>query len=251
MKGPVLEAARKIVRRVVDELTRTLARETRTVLWGRATMQRHTRQPTPRGLDFHRTIRANLKNFDIERKRLIVEQLHFYARNTQHLHIPWHIVMAVDCSGSMTDSVIHASVMAGIFHKLPAVQVSLIAFDTSIVDLSDRVDDPMEVLMSVQLGGGTDIASALAYCEKLMESPTRTIVVFVTDFYEGNSPDEVVRAVKRLREAGAMVLGLAALDPEANPDYDRQLAQRCADAGAEVAAMTPMGLATWLSKIIH
>lgn len=111
--------------------------------------------------------------------------------------------------------------------------------------------DPMEVLMSVQLGGGTDIMRALRYCETLVQSPTRTIVILVTDFCEGNSPAGVVRGVKRLREAGVIVLGLAALDAEAQPFYDKQLAQQCADAGAEIAALTPMGLATWLSKIIY
>jgi Mg-chelatase subunit ChlD len=249
MKGPVLETARRVVRKVVDELSKKLAREVRQVLWGRVNRQMHTRHKSGRNLDVQRTIRANLKNFDLDRKQLVVDQLYFYARNSHHL--PWHIIMMVDSSGSMADSVIHSAVMAGIFHGLPTVRVSLVTFDTSIVDLTDRVDDPMELLMNVQLGGGTDITRALQYCESLVQSPTRTIVIMVTDFFEGNSPAGVVRGVKRLREAGVKVLGLAALDADANPFYDRQLAQRCADAGAEIAALTPMGLATWLSKIIY
>ncbi len=249
MKGPVLETARRVVRKVVDELSSTLAREVRQTLWGRANRQRRTRQRSARNLDVQRTIRANLKHFDRERRQLVIDQLFFFARNTHHL--PWHIIMAVDSSGSMADSVIHSAVMAGIFHALPAVKVSLLTFDTSIVDLTDRVDDPLEVLMNVQLGGGTDITRALRYCETLLQSPTRTIVILVTDFCEGNSPAGVVQGVKRLREAGAIVLGLAALDANANPYYDRQLAQQCADAGAEVAALTPLGLAAWLSKIIY
>jgi len=249
MSGPVLDVARRVVRKVVDELVRSLTLAVRPVLWGRAAQQRHTLRPTPGGLDFQRTIRANLKNFNVKRKQIVVDQLHFHARNARCM--PWRIVMVVDCSGSMTDSVIHSAIMAAIFHKLPAVRVNLVAFDTSIIDLSDRVDDPLEVLMSVQLGGGTDIARALAYCERLVETPARTIVVLVTDFFEGNSPALVVSSVTRLREAGAIVLGLAALDPEANPNYDRQLAQRCADAGAEIAALTPLGLTQWLSKVIY
>lgn len=249
MKGPVLETARKVVRKVVEELSKTMAREVRQVLWGRMNRQRHTRQQSARNLDIQRTIRTNLKHFDRERQQLVIDRLFFFARNTHHL--PWHIIMAVDSSGSMADSVIHSAVMAGIFHGLPTLKVSLLTFDTSIVDLTDHVDDPMEVLMSVQLGGGTDIMRALRYCETLVQSPTRTIVILVTDFCEGNSPAGVVRGVKRLREAGVIVLGLAALDAEAQPFYDKQLAQQCADAGAEIAALTPMGLATWLSKIIY
>ena len=249
MKGPVLETARRVVRKVIEELSKTLAREVRQVLWGRLNRLRHTQQQSARNLDVQRTIRANLKHFDRERKQLVIDRLFFFARNTHHL--PWHIIMAVDSSGSMAGSVIHSAVMAGIFHGLPAVRVSLVTFDTSIVDFTDRVDDPMEVLMNVQLGGGTDITRALCYCETLVQSPTRTILVLVTDFCEGNSPAGVVRGVKRLRESGVIVLGLAALDADANPRYDRGLAQQCADAGAEIAALTPLGLAKWLSKIIY
>ena len=186
MQGPVLETARQVVRKIIDELIKTLAREVRQALWGRVNRQRRTRRQSARNLDVQRTIRTNLKHFDRERKQLVIDQLFFFTRNTHHL--PWHIIMAVDSSGSMADSVIHSAVMAGIFHGLPAVRVSLVTFDTSIVDLTDRVDDPMEVLMNVQLGGGTDITRALRYCETLVQSPTRTIVILVTDFFEGNSP---------------------------------------------------------------
>ena len=201
-----------------------------------------------RNLDWHRTIRANLKNYDRERKRLIVESLHFWSR-VEH-HIPWHIIMAVDCSGSMMDSVIHSAVMAGIFKGLPAVRVSLIAFDTAVVDLTEHADDPTEVLMSVQLGGGTNIAGALGYCETLVVSPTRTILVLVTDFYEGGPPDRLIAAVKRLREAGVRVLGLAALDADADPAYDKNMAEQCVAVGAEVAALTPRRLAEWMALVI-
>jgi Mg-chelatase subunit ChlD len=158
--------------------------------------------------------------------------------------------MAVDCSGSMTDSVIHSAVMAGIFKGLPSLRISLLAFDTAIVDLSDEVDDPTEILMSVQLGGGTNICGALEHCESLVRSPTRTIVIVVTDFFEGGSTEGMVAAIKRLCESGVRVIGLAALDAVAQPAYDHQTAERCVAAGAEVAALTPERLAEWLGRII-
>ncbi len=201
-----------------------------------------------RNLDWHRTIRSNLKHYDRDRRRLILQSLSFFSR-VEH-HLPWHIIMAVDCSGSMMDSVIHSAVMAGIFKGLPAVRVSLIAFDTAVVDLTEQADDPTEVLMSVQLGGGTNIGGAVGYCETLVQSPTRTIVVVVTDFFEGGPPGLLPASIKRLREAGVRVLGLAALDADANPTYDHQMADRCVAAGAEVAALTPRRLAEWMTRVL-
>ncbi len=248
MNSDVLESARRIVRQIVDELTRKLAKDVRQALWGRLNRQRRSLLKVAKNLDVRRTIRANLKHFDREHKRLVLSALFFNSR-IQH-HIKWHIIMAVDCSGSMMDSVIHAAVMAGIFKGLPAMRVSLVAFDTEIVDLTEAASDPVEVLMSVQLGGGTDIGRALAYCESLVRHPTRTVVVFVTDFYEGAPTNRMLGAIKRLRESGTRVLGLAALDATAEPVYDHALAAQCVDMGAEVAALTPQRLAEWLAKAL-
>jgi Mg-chelatase subunit ChlD len=248
MAPNVLDVARTLVRQVVEDLRKRLAREVRQVLWGRVNRQRRSPLKVARNLDWHRTIRSNLKHYDRGRKRLILHSLSFFSR-VEH-HLPWHIILAVDCSGSMMDSVIHSAVMAGIFKGLPAVRVSLVAFDTAVVDLTEQADDPTEVLMSVQLGGGTDIAGAVGYCETLVQSPTRTIVVVVTDFFEGGPPGLLPGSIKRLREAGVRVLGLAALDAEANPTYDRQMAERCVAAGAEVAALTPRRLAEWVARVL-
>jgi len=248
MQGPVLDAARALVRKVVEQLQRKLDLEVRRTLWGRLSRQHRTRHKLARNLDWQRTVRANLKNWDRDRRRLVVESLHFLSRVERHL--PWHVIMAVDCSGSMVDSVIHSAVMAGIFAGLPSVRVSLVAFDTKVVDLSERVSDPVEVLMSVQLGGGTDIGRALGYCEELVQQPSRTLRVLGTDFYEGGSPERMIAAVQRLRGAGVRVLGLAALDEKAAPAYDRQMAERCVAAGAEVAALTPQRLAEWMGRVL-
>ena len=132
MQGEVLEVARQIVRQVVEDLRRKLAKQIRQALWGRLNKQRRSRLKVLRNLDWQRTIRANLKNYDTRRRQIVLGSLHFFSR-VDH-HIPWHIVMAVDCSGSMMDSVIHSAVMAGIFKGLPAIRVSLVAFDTAVVD---------------------------------------------------------------------------------------------------------------------
>ena len=248
MSGEVLELARTIVRQVIDDLRRRLAKDVRQALWGRLNKQRRSRLKVLRNLDWRRTIRANLKNYDRQRRQIVLGSLHFFSRIDHHM--PWHIIMAVDCSGSMMDSVIYSAVMAGIFHGLPSLRVSLTAFDTAVVDLSECVDDPTELLMSVQLGGGTDIGGALSYCETLVRTPTRTIVVLVTDFCEGGDPARMLAAVRRLCESGVKVLGLAALDAVAQPAYDRDMAERCVAVGAEVAALTPQRLAEWLGRVL-
>jgi Mg-chelatase subunit ChlD len=225
-----------------------LAKDVRQALWGRLNKQRRSRLKVLRNLDWRRTVRDNLKHYDLQRKQMVLGALHFFSRVDRHM--PWHIIMAVDCSGSMLDSVIYSAVMAGIFAGLPSLRVSLTAFDTAVVDLSDAVNDPTELLMSVQLGGGTDIGGALTYCETLVRMPTRTIVVLVTDFFEGGDPNRMLAAIRRLCESGVKVLGLAALDAVAQPAYDRNMAERCAAVGAEVAALTPQRLAEWLGRIL-
>ena len=248
MEGEVLQAARALVRQVVDELLRRLSSDVRPVLWGRLDRRRRSTLKVARNLDLPRTLRRNLRHWEPARRRLVPAELHFVARVDRHL--PWHVVMAVDTSGSMVDSVIHAAVMAGVFAALPGLRLSLLVFDTAVVDLTEHAGDAAEVLMSVQLGGGTDIAGALEHAETLVISPTRTLLVLVTDFHEGGSPRRLVTAIRRLREAGVRVLGLAALGSDAEPAYDREMARRCAEAGAEIAALTPRRLAEWVARVI-
>ena len=138
-----------------------------------------------RNLDIRKTIRKNLSHYDPEEKRLVLEQVYFSSRTRKYNQ--WRVVIAVDESGSMLDSVIHSAVMAGIFARLPMLDTRLVIFDTQVVDLSAHLDDPVETLMSIQLGGGTYITGALQYCEGLIENPNRTMVVLVSDLCEGGS----------------------------------------------------------------
>jgi Mg-chelatase subunit ChlD len=243
----VLIVARRIIQQVVDELRRRLELDVRRALAGRLNQHRHSPMRIGANFDSRGTIRHNLKNFDPDRRRLVLEDVLFFERNTRRL--PWDIIVCVDQSGSMAGSVIHSAVMAGILAGLPTFRVRLVVFDTNIADLSDDVDDPVEVLMRVQLGGGTDIAKAVRYCGQLVENPDRTVLVLVTDFCEGGPPGDLVRAVSALAEARVTLLGLAALDGAAHPFYDKQMAQRLADRGMEIAALTPSQLATWLVAV--
>lgn len=248
MNPEVLRLARRIVEQVVRELVEKMATEVRQSFTG-ARSRRPSRLRRANSFDFRRTIETNLRHYRPEERRIYVETAHFRSRTRRQLD-RWQVVIVVDQSGSMTDSVIHSAVTASCLWGLPGVRTHLVAFDTAVVDLTSDIDDPVEVLMKVQLGGGTDIAQAMAYAAQLVDQPRRTIVVLITDFYEGGDANRLVRVVRSLVEQGTRVVGLAALDHAANPAYDRVMAQRLADVGAHVGAMTPGELATFLADAI-
>jgi Mg-chelatase subunit ChlD len=247
LKGQVLDQARRIIQHVVEEIKDRWQSEVRQALTGRLNRFRHSPLKAAQNFDWRATLRRNLKNYDPARKTVVLRDPRFFARNTRRL--PWHIILCVDQSGSMADSVIHSAVMAGIFAGLPSLLVKLVVFDTEVVDLSEHAQDPVEVLMSVQLGGGTHIAKALKYCEGLLENPHRTVLVLVSDFMEGGPVGQMLAAVRRMKEAGVVLMGLAALDANAVPAHDPAAAQQLVEAGMEIAALTPKQLAGWLAKI--
>lgn len=249
MKGEVLNVARKIIREVIEEIKRKIENEVRRTLLGKLNRFRHSPLKIAQNFDWRSTIRRNLKHFDPEREKIIAQNLFFFSRVERRL--PWNIILCIDESGSMADSVIHSAVMAGILAGLPSLKVSLVVFDTAVVDLTEYVDDPVEILMSVQLGGGTNIGQAMQYCESLVANPQRTVFVLVSDFMEGASPAAMLGACQRMNEAGVTLLGLAALDETARPVFDHQMAEQLSARGMEIAALTPKKLAQWLAKKIY
>lgn len=248
MKGDVLELARQVVRKVADELTRKLEQEMKKTLFGRLNRNESSPVRSIRNLDMIKTIRRNLKNYDTDTKQIILKQVYFSSRMKKYNQ--WRVIICVDESGSMLDSVIHSAVMAGIFAKLPMLDTRLVIFDTNVVDLSGYVSDPVETLMSIQLGGGTNIAGALAYCEQLIEIPHRTMVVLVTDLYEGGSYRHLYQVSNGIIESGAKLIVLPALDHDAVPNYNKKAAAALADMGASVGAMTPEELSGFIAKIL-
>jgi len=249
MKGDVLEEAKRIVKKVAAEIAEKLNQDIRKSLLGRIDRNTNSHVPSIRSFDVKRTIRNNLKHYDEETKRLMVEHVYFNGRTRRYNK--WRIVIAVDESGSMLDSVIHSAVMAGIFVKLPMLDTRLVIFDTQVVDLSSHLDDPVATLMSIQLGGGTYIAGALEYCETLVDNPHRTFVVLISDLCEGGSAQNLLGVSRRIVESGARLVCLTALDMEANPVYDRHMAGRLADLGAFVGAMTPEALGDFMGAVMN
>ena len=248
MKGEILETAKQIVKKVADDITKKLESDVKKAIVGRVNKNKSSLIKSSRNIDYKRTIKTNLKNFDTEENRLVVDKVYFNDRVKKYN--PWNVIIAVDESGSMLDSVIHSAIMAGIFSKLPMLKTNLVIFDTEVVDLSGYIDDPVTTLMSVQLGGGTNITKALQYCETLIENPHKTMVILVTDLYEGYGYGNMYATAKSIIESGAKLIVLTALDMEATPIYDKNAAQKMASLGAEVGAMTPGGLSEWIAKII-
>ncbi len=248
MKKDVLDLARAIIRKIVEDLKEKLSKDIKQAFSGRLNRYRSSPLQISQNFDWKGTIKKNLKNWRVEEQQIVLEKLNFFSRKQRQ--IPWDIILCVDQSGSMVDSVIHSAVLAGILSGLPALNVKMVVFDTSVVDLSHYLDDPVEVLMSVQLGGGTDIGQALCYCENLIETPQRTILALISDFCEGASPGRMLGAVKRLKESGVKMIGLAALDSEATPFYDENMGEKLASLGMDISATTPKRFAEWLTTII-
>jgi Mg-chelatase subunit ChlD len=250
MNQQVLAMARQLVRRVVDQLMEKLARPIQSIFLGAVDRRRRSSMRVAKNFDAETTIRRNLAHFDPASRRLFIETPHFYSRVRRHVD-RWQIIIVVDESGSMADSVIHSAVTAAIFFGLKAVRTHLVLFDTNVVDVTDQCNDPVETIMKVQLGGGTDIGNALAYASSLIDNPRRTILILVTDFEEGGPPDRLLAVTKQLVESGVTFLGLAALDERAEPNYDRYMAQRLVNIGIHVAAMTPGELAEWVAQKVR
>ena len=247
MSGEVLQEAIRIARTVAEEIKSKLEHTVKQSLIGRLDRNTSSASKCSANLDFKKTIRRNLKNFDKERGQLVLKDVYFSSRVKKHNKK--RIIIAIDESGSMLGSVIYSAVMAQIIAEIPFADVKLIIFDTSIVDLSDNVGDPAQTIMSVQLGGGTNIGKALTYCENLILTPRDTCVIVVTDLYEGASPERLLNVSKNIITSGAHLSFLTALDENADPAYDKTIGQILANAGAFVGSITPDKLGDYIGKI--
>lgn len=235
---------RRIIAEVCREVDQRLARQVRSRIEARRIRQARGGRPSYAALDWSLTLRRNLRHYDPQGETMVLERLYYNPQRRRQL--PWEIIVLIDQSGSMSPSVIHAAVLAGIFCKVRSLQTRVLLFDTQVVELDGRIDDPVETLLAVQLGGGTDIGLALQHAERLISQPRRCMLVLISDFYEGGDPAVLLNCAERLHDSGVSLLGLAALDEQARPDYDQSLAQALLARGMPVAAMTPEHLADWV-----
>jgi Mg-chelatase subunit ChlD len=241
--------ARKVIETVVEELKRKMKVQIERAITGAIRRDKHSPQRVFRNLDVKTTLRRNLRNWDPESGRLLVDRMYFYAAERRRR--PWHVVIAVDQSGSMLDSAIFSAVMASIFYELDSVRTSLFLFDTQVVDLSDQVGQPVDVLLKVQLGGGTNIAAAVRYAAQLVREPQRTILVLITDFYEGGDERDLIRQTEDMAQAGVRMVGLGALGYDARPAYNRETAKKLRKVGMDVLVCTLEKLADCMAQIMR
>ncbi|MGW0435379.1 VWA domain-containing protein [Micromonospora sp. NPDC003197] len=231
------DAARQVVRRVVEELERRIAQKTRAAVTGALNRATRINRPRHSDIDWDRTIRANLQHYQPEYRTIVPERLIGYGRRTSA--VQRDVVLCVDQSGSMAASVVYSGIFSAVLASMRSLRTSLVVFDTAVVDLTPELHDPVEVLFGTQLGGGTDINRAIGYCQGLITRPRDSIFVLISDLYEGGVRAEMLRRVSALVGAGVQVVVLLALSDEGAPAYDRQNAAALAALGVPAFACTP------------
>ena len=237
MPAATKDLARQVVGRVVAELERRVAQRMRTAVTGALHRAARVERPRHHDIDWDRTIQVNLRHFQPAYRTVIPHRLIGYGRRGES--VQREVVLCVDQSGSMAASVVHASVFAAALASLRAVRTSLVVFDTAVVDLTELLADPVDVLFGTQLGGGTDINRALGYCTGLITKPRDTILVLISDLYEGGKREEMLRRVGGLVAAGVQVVALLALSDEGAPSYDHENAAALAGLRVPTFACTP------------
>ena len=230
------ETARTVVRKVVRELERRLAQQLRQAVLGSLSRATRSRRPRVAEIDWDRTIRANLRHYDRKRRTVVAEKLVGHGRRRSALR---DVVLCVDQSGSMAASVVYASVFAASLASLRAVNTRMVVFDTAVADLTDELHDPVDLLFGTQLGGGTDINHALAYCQQLITRPTQTILVLITDLFEGGDAAEMLKRAAAIVQGGTSMICLLALNDDGAPGFDAKHAGALASLGVPAFACTP------------
>jgi hypothetical protein len=229
--------ARLVVAKVLNDLEARLSDQTRVAVYGALARANRSRRPRPGDIDWLRTVHANLKHWQPKYRTVIPERLIGFGRRRHSL--AKDVIIAVDQSGSMADSVVYASLFGAVLAQLPALQTRMIAFATAVTDLTPVLRDPVDVLFGVQLGGGTDIAQALTYCRQTISRPADTVLILISDLFEGGNADLMRARVLDLIRSGVTVLCLLALSDEGAPVYDRSMAADLVGLGATVMACTP------------
>lgn len=248
MSQNVKKLAYDIVKKTLEEIKNKMEVEIKKVFYGKKLTNSNTTNKIFKNLDIKKTIRYNLKNYDIKNKTIFTDKL-FFNQNIRKYN-PYNIIILIDESGSMLDSVIYSSIMASIFANLPYLSIKLLIFDISVVDLSEHIKEPIDILFKVQLGGGTNIAQALEYAKKITFAPDKTIVLLISDLFDSNDYKLMYKNANDIIESGSKLIVLTALDYNANSIYDKEAARYFSKIGAKVGALTPSKLSKWISDII-
>jgi Mg-chelatase subunit ChlD len=250
MPSKTKATARAVVAEVVEELLKRLEARTQEAVQRAVDRSRRTRRPRPADIDWPRTITANLRHYQPDLGTVSPERLIGFARRRAAADLD-QVVLCVDQSGSMASSVIYASIFAAVMASLPSVATRLVCFDTSVVDLTDHLADPVDVLFGIQLGGGTDINQAVGSCQNLIEQPSKAHLVLLTDLYEGGESEDLLQRLAALTRSGVSVIVLLALTDQGNPGYSQELAGQVAGLGIATFACTPDQFPDLMAKALR
>jgi hypothetical protein len=243
------ETARMVVRVVVEKIKRLLEQRIRQAVMGALNRNEHSPIPHTPSIDWKWTIGRNLKNFQPSLGTIVPEKVYFFSRAQRQNK--WNVIVCMDQSGSMAESVVYGSVTGSIFASLPALNTRVVAFDTEVVDLTEQCgNDPVDMIFGVQLGGGTDINKAVAYCEKFIPDPSQTIFFLISDLIEAGNQSQLIRRMKDMVESGVRVICLLALSDSGIPTYDQTVAKKLSECGVPCFGCTPNRLPELIEGVL-
>lgn len=243
------ESARQFIRKIVEQINRLLEQDIRRAVTAALNRRAHSPLPSAAAIDFPCTIRRNLRHYNPELGAIIPERVWFFDRSSRTNR--WNIILDIDQSGSMSESIIYASVVACVLASMAALKTHVVAFDTSVVDLTERCEDPVDLLFGFQLGGGTNIERSLAYCGQLVEQPSRTLFFLISDLDEGGNQAGMLRRLEQLRRSGVTVVCLLAVTNGGTPYYNAEMAKRVAALGIPCLACHPERLPQLLEAALR
>ncbi|UWN76808.1 VWA domain-containing protein [Anaerotruncus colihominis] len=231
------ESVRAFIKKIVEEINRMLENDIRRAVTAALNRRAHSPLPSAAALDYKLTIERNLKNYNPDLKTILPERFFFFDRSNRTNN--WTVILDIDQSGSMGESVIFSSIMACILASMNAIKTRIVAFDTSITDLTEKSDDPVDLLYGIQLGGGTDINRSVAYCQQFIEQPAKTLFFLISDLDEGGSQASLLRRLEDMKASGVTVISLLAVSDSGSPYYSAHMAQRVSALGIPCFACTP------------
>lgn len=244
------ESVREFIKKIVEEINKLLEQDIRRAVTAAVNKKNHSPIPSASAIDYKMTISRNLKHYNPELKTIVPEHFYFFDRTSTTAANKWNIILDIDQSGSMGESVIYSSIISCILASMASVRTRIVAFDTNIVDLTEKSDDPVDLLFGFQLGGGTDINKSVAYCEQFIENPSKTLFFLISDLEEGGNRAAFLRRMEDMKASGVTVVSLLALADGGEPYYDAQMAQKLAGLGIPCFACSPQLLPELLEKAL-
>ena len=242
------ENAREFIRKIVEQINALLETDLKRAVTASINRKLHSPIPSASALDFQTTIRKGIKDYNIKLKKIMPQKYYFFERSATTAANKYTVILDIDQSGSMGESVIYSSIMSCILASMSAIKTKVVAFDTNIVDLSEKCEDPIDLLFGFTLGGGTDIEKSIKYCTKYIENPKKTIFFLISDLEEGGNRAGLLRRLTQMKEDGVIVICLLAISDSGKPYYDANMAQRIANNGIPCFAAAPQMLPRLLEK---